>query len=73
MNANNQPRGSSLQQSDTPLVRPQSAQDWDERRVTIEDLYCGQDLDLRKVMEIMRNQNFSATCVIIAYTIPGAY
>ena len=47
--------------------RPQSDKDWDERRATIEDLYCNQDLDLRKVIAIMKEQNFIATSVLKIY------
>ena len=42
--------------------RPQSVQDWDDRRAIIEQLYWAEDRELPKVSDIMETRhNFSAT------------
>jgi hypothetical protein len=47
-------------------VQPQSAQDWEVRRLIIEELYWTDDRKLPEVMDIMKTMyNFSATYSIL--------
>ena len=48
------------------LSRPQSIQDWEDKRSVIESLYCTQDLGLHEVIERMKEHNFLATSDITA-------
>jgi hypothetical protein len=46
----------------TKPFRPQSVQDWDDRRAIIEQLYWAEDRELPEVSDIMETlHNFSAT------------
>jgi len=46
-----------------PSLRPQSGEDWDAQRATLQELYLAQDMTLCQVMAVMKERGFSATSV----------